>query len=235
MDETPQIEQPARQPAPKAGSSRENWFWTKKRELAARLLAEDELSNKQIAEACGVTVRSIQFWQQHPEFRAKQIEHVKEFREKVLNRRYSLREKRIELREELIDSLLTIKNERAAQPAMANVPGGKSGLIQVTLKSMGVGDKNQIYMEHTADTGLAAEIRAGLREIAQEVGELVEKHEVVGSVTHKHQLDVSRLSDEELVTLFNVAQKMITPATSDVQAIEPQSEGIIDVESEALA
>ncbi len=71
-----------------------------------------------------------------------------------------------------------IIDERAADPDMQDVPGGKSGLMVRTYKGIGAGPTAQCYEEYAADTPLSAEMRATEKQAAQEVGQWVEKSDM---------------------------------------------------------
>jgi hypothetical protein len=98
----------------------------------------------------------------------------------VLNRKYSVKENRIKVREKLVDDLLTVKTERGAHQSMATVPGGKTGLVTLQPRAVGTGENQKVYMEQVTDSGLVETINNALTEIAQEVGQWKQKHEVGG-------------------------------------------------------
>jgi len=69
------------------------------------------------------------------------------------------------------DKLQQVIAERASDPATAAGPGGKTGLLCRTLKSVGSGKDAQLIDEWTVDTGLLREIRAHEQQAAQELGQ----------------------------------------------------------------
>jgi phage terminase small subunit len=72
---------------------------------------------------------------------------------------------------EIQERLWQIVEERSADPAMAKVPGGKSGFIVRQIKIIGTGANQRIVPEYVADTGLAREIRAINQQAAEELGQ----------------------------------------------------------------
>jgi phage terminase small subunit len=72
---------------------------------------------------------------------------------------------------EIQERLWQIVEERSADPAMAKVPGGKSGFIVRQIKIIGTGANQRIVPEYVVDTGLAREIRAINQQAAEELGQ----------------------------------------------------------------
>src|SRR6266581_6924681 len=82
------------------------------------------------------------------------------------------KESRIQILEELYRRQRTIIDERAADPDMQAVPGGKTGLlVRKTVVSSGT----LISHEYVVDTALSNEIRKTLQQVAEEVGEWRQK------------------------------------------------------------
>src|ERR1041385_8970565 len=104
--------------------------------LAARLVAEDKLSNAQIGRKCGVTARCIEKWKRKPEFLAEVASHKKAWKEQVLAEGLSDRAFRIKEAQADYDKLGQIIVERGKDPSMKGGPGGKTGLITRTLQSL---------------------------------------------------------------------------------------------------
>jgi hypothetical protein len=78
---------------------------------------------------------------------------------------------RIEMYAEIHDRLWRIVKERAADPAMAKIPGGQSGFMLRTLKAFGHGAHMKIIPEYAPDTALVKEIRALAQQAADELGQ----------------------------------------------------------------
>ena len=165
--------------------------------LAARLVAEDKLSNAQIGRKCGVTARCIEKWKRKPEFLAEVASHKKAWKEQVLAEGLSDRAFRVKEAQADYDKLGQIIVERGKDPSMKGVPGGKTGLITRTLKSLNKGDgQRTIVPEYEADHGIV-QARAHIREqVARELGQWVEE------VKHSGQINVVKrligVSEDEI-------------------------------------
>ena len=56
------------------------WVWTRKKEVAAKLLAEGGITSKAIAQELGVSRETIRYWKRSPEFHARIEQHIERFR-----------------------------------------------------------------------------------------------------------------------------------------------------------
>jgi hypothetical protein len=54
----------------------EEWIWTWKRELAAKLLAQGDKTIPEISVECRISERGIYRWKRYPEFQSRVQEHV---------------------------------------------------------------------------------------------------------------------------------------------------------------
>jgi hypothetical protein len=86
--------------------------------------------------------------------------------------------------------LLTVIEERAADPSMADVPGGKTGLMVKTFKVSG----ETVMTEYAVDTGTIKELRGIQEQVAKELGQLVEKRET--------KISLKDMTDEQLAELY---------------------------------
>jgi hypothetical protein len=80
------------------------------------------------------------------------------------------------------DKMRTVTQERAEAPEMQDVPGGRTGLLVRTIKSIGSGEKATTVEEFAVDTGLLREIRELELQVSKELGQFVEKHDVTGTI-----------------------------------------------------
>ena len=106
--------------------------WTGRREEAALLIAEDRLTNKQIAAKVGVVRQSIREWKQNPEFMARVESHVAAMAEAAMERGIANRERRIAALDDRWHRMLRLIEDRAQE--MAGVPGGETGLLVKQVK-----------------------------------------------------------------------------------------------------
>jgi transposase len=146
----------------------------KRREQAAQLLAEARFSHKKIADLVGVSLASITKWKRKPEMAERIAELTAIYAEKALKEGLALRENRLAVLGEMHEKLLTIVQERAGDPMLASVPGGKTGLVVRATKVVG----KQVYESFHTDTKLVKELRGVEEQIARELGQWQERIEV---------------------------------------------------------
>lgn len=157
--------------------------WTKGRVLAAQLVAEDDLSNEEIARRAGVSARTLTAWKKRPEFAAMVGDHIGQLQAGMLKLSIAKKRKRVETLDRLHGKLLTVIEERAADyasnAAATDVPaGGGTGLIVRQLKQIGAGRDAQVVEEFAVDVGTLREIRALEQQAAQELGQWIEKQQI---------------------------------------------------------
>lgn len=165
--------------------------WTKRKEQATLLVAQDELADEEIAARVGVTRCTLARWKRDPEFMARVQEILTAIREAIVARGISERQNRIDAYNERWLKLRQVIDGRAADPLMANVAGGDTGLlvaspVLVKCYEAGTGEtltpmKQSIVMyEYAVDTGLLKEMRETEKQAAIELGEWQEKMNVSG-------------------------------------------------------
>src|SRR5262249_32874424 len=103
--------------------------WTPKRIRAAQLLAEGVLTDAEIANAVSIHRDTVYEWKKHPTFAPRIEELTRELRDRL--RRYAIARKvrRVKELDDRHQRLQQVIDERAADPEMQNVPGGKTGLL----------------------------------------------------------------------------------------------------------
>lgn len=157
--------------------------WNKPRLEAAQLLAEDELTDDEIAQKISVDRKTLYNWRQHPDFTAR----IKGLVDELGNasRRYAIahRNRRVRWLNDRVERMHSVIRDRAADPTMADVPGGPSGLMVRQVKVVGGGDQARVVEEYYVDTALLKELREHEKQAAQELGQWVEKKEVDGDLT----------------------------------------------------
>lgn len=188
--------------------------WTPKRLKAAALLATGEYVLKQVARKLGLNIRTLDRWKAEPEFKAK----VQEFAAEVadLTERFAVasRVRRVKNLDGRVNRLKRIMAERAADDDMADVPGGKTGLLVRRIKSIGSGENAQVVNEYEVDAALLRELREHEKQAAIELGQWTEKRE--------HRIpDIDDLIAAELARLAGAGQGAVAsapPANSDPPA-----------------
>jgi hypothetical protein len=117
-------------------------------------VAEDRLSNREIAAEVGVAHETFRRWKLHPEFLARVDSLVSAISETLKARSIASREYRIEVLNDRWDRLKRLMEARAQQ--MADVPGGDSGLLMKVLRQV----KVQISLDDLAPGGTSVSQRA---------------------------------------------------------------------------
>jgi hypothetical protein len=147
-------------------------------ERAALLVAEDVLSNEQIAAECGTVRRTIDRWKLLPQFIAAVEGHKTRWRAEIEAQGLANRQNRVDALQDRWERMRAVIDARADE--YADVPGGKTGLLVRQIKSIGFGQNNQTVEEYAVDTALLKELRAHEQQAAQELGQWLDKHEHMG-------------------------------------------------------
>lgn len=147
-----------------AGDATQNYTLSDNQIAAARLTAEDELSDEEIATQCGITRKSLWSWRQRPEFQALVSEHREAFLNRSLEEGFADKRKRLKVLNALSTGVLA---ELAA-------PGGFSR-EEVKIAANGEHISYQVHDKAKFDT-----IRGLLDDIAKEMGDRKTVAEVSG-------------------------------------------------------
>ena len=121
--------------------------------------------------ALRVGARTLQRWHAHREFQDEIDRLKREIAEAVKAEGIANRQNRIDRHVDIDQRLWQVVSERAADPTLAGVPGGTTGLIVRQLKQVGAGREAQLVEEFAIDTGLERAIRANMQQVAQELGQ----------------------------------------------------------------
>lgn len=157
--------------------------WTEQKARAAVLLAEDELTDEEIAAEVKVARQSVARWKQHPEFQSRIAQHVHDAEQRILTRGIARRVRRVQALQDRWDRLQRVIEQRAADPRMADIPGGTTGLLVIEdaeLRMVKDGETEKpvlIPTEVAVDTGLLKELREHEKQAAVELGQWTEKRE----------------------------------------------------------
>lgn len=154
------------------------FVWSNQREDGARLVAEDRQTDAAIAASLGITKRQLERWKRHPDFQRRVREIVRAEREAILARGIAERQNRLDAMDERHQRLSLIFQERAQEPEMRKVPGGKGGFLVRRFKQIGTGPDATLVEEYEADVGLSRELRELEKQAAQELGQWTEKRDL---------------------------------------------------------
>lgn len=146
---------------------------TPRQRKAAQLVAADELEDQQIAAIVGVTPRAIVSWKKREDFMAEVNGILAAYSAKVMRRGVALRVKRVERLNDLHDRSCRVIEARASDPALANVPGGDTGMVVKSYRNI-VNPKTGKLIGapvHEYDTGIVRSILDIQKQAAQELGQ----------------------------------------------------------------
>ena len=160
--------------------------WTEQTRNAASLLAQASMTRVQVAARLGVDERTVRRWLERDEFRARVDEIGAEIAAEVKRIGVATVIGRVRAMNDRWERMRLVIDERGAEPGMANVPGGSSGLLVRKLKRVSVendedeGKKTRTIevCEYEVDTGLLRELREIEKQAAQELGQWQIKVEV---------------------------------------------------------
>jgi hypothetical protein len=173
------------------------FVWTNRRAEAAQLLADDELPDHEIAAKVGVIRRTLAIWKLHPEFAARIKEIRDDYAAAIRARGIAERQNRVDAANDRHRRMQQVIDERAADPAMADIPGGRTGLLvaePVLVKAYRSAvdpegqeiliptKESELVLKYGVDTGLSAEMRALEKQVAQDLGQWTEKQEHSGEI-----------------------------------------------------
>jgi hypothetical protein len=145
--------------------------WSKARNDAALLVAEDDLTDIAIAEKIGIGRTTLFMWKQHPDFQARVKQHIADLEASVL--KYAIAKKRNRVARQNADweRLERIRELRADNPALGGVEGDETGLMIRQFKVIGTGHNAQTIEEYVVDTALVKARTDLEKQAAGEVGD----------------------------------------------------------------
>jgi putative insertion element HTH domain-containing protein len=138
---------------------------------ASFLLARDELTDAQIAQIAGIGTTTLYRWKKDPDFLARIDQHNSDFRELARRKAITIVERRIDALNDRAKRIKRLINERAEARIMQGVPGGTTGLLSHTLKSIGSGENATTVDEYTFDVAVLKELREIEKQAAIELGQ----------------------------------------------------------------
>lgn len=155
-----------------------------KQHRAAILVAEDDLSDTAIAEAAGVSQRTLERWKRQPEFRTAVHEHIAVLATELERYSVARRDKRMaayQSRWAKLHQLITARGDALAD----EVAGGDTGLVT---KEIEIGKDGTLIENYKTDTGLLTALLNLEKQAAMDAGQWAEKREITGEVAHSGQV-----------------------------------------------
>jgi DNA-binding XRE family transcriptional regulator len=159
-----------------------------KREKAATLVAEDQLTDEEIGTTVGVSRKTVQRWKHEPGFAQRVQEIVTIYATRAVEHGIARRERRLRVLNEMHDRILRVIDTRAKSPELQHIPGGRTGLVTRMLKGIGTGENYQVVEVYEVDTASLRELRALQRQAAEELGQRVHRTSaLVGDLAQRLQ------------------------------------------------
>jgi hypothetical protein len=185
--------------------------------MAAQLVAEDELTDAEIAERVGIGPRALYRWKRDPTFIAEVDKLVEDFGRIITRRGIARLDRRVAALNDVWSGLLQIIEARAADPAMAHEPGGTTGFLVRRVKRVGWGDDSRLIEAYEIDHRLIGQSCAREKQAAQELGQWTERARLEHNVVRQQSdnCDLSLLTDDELETLARIMAKLNGGALRD--------------------
>jgi Helix-turn-helix of insertion element transposase len=156
------------------------------KEQAAQLIAEGRFEFGEIADKVGVDRKTLLRWRKDPKFNSRVDGIRNDFAEATKHLAIRRKDYRIGVLNAKHSKLLTLIEERAADPTMAEIPGGSTGLIVRTMKVSG----ETVVPEYVFDRAVLQELRALEEQASKELGQIVDKRELTGKdggpLQHEH-------------------------------------------------
>ena len=170
---------------------------TKKHHKAALLLAEDELTDEQIAAEVGVHRTTLAEWKKDSTFAGLVGDQVGRLNAAMLRLPIAKKRERLKTLNALHQKAMQVIEERAADMDGEATATG-TGLLVRQIKIVRNGDDVTIQREHVVDVALMREIRALEEQAAKELGQWVDKREVTGEIrtVEIREIRVPRIEEE---------------------------------------
>lgn len=165
--------------------------WTSPRERAAAFVAEDLLTDEEIAAKLSIHRVTLARWKAHPEFQARVDVMVADLARRAQRYAIARVERRVQAQNERWEKMRQVIADRATDADMRDVAGGPTGLLVRTYKTVGRGEDFQVLPEFAVDAGLLREMRELELQVARELGQLVERQAIEhsGELRRGHEVD----------------------------------------------
>lgn len=156
-------------------SASREFVWNETKTRAAVLVAEDDISDAEIAAGAGVTKQTLYNWKANPAFQARVDDHLREIDRAMMRHAIARRHQRIAKMQRVLERIEQVIDERGEE--YRGVAGGESGLI---VGKPIFSHRGDLEYEYKFDRALVAEYRALMEQSAKELGQLTEKIEHTG-------------------------------------------------------
>lgn len=144
--------------------------------LASILVAQDKLTNKEIAAKVGVAPRTLDNWKTDQEFKAAVQAHLDAVFAHVQHKGIADKRRRIYQLNERWRKAQAVVKARAKDPSLRNLPGGNTGFVTRRLRSLSKGfGERAIIEEAVFDSKLYMSILRIEEQAARELGQWDDK------------------------------------------------------------
>ena len=170
-------------------------------------------------------LNTLQTWSSAFGWQARLEEIAEAEQAAVIRRGISERQNRVDLYDDVVSRIRRLLDARAKDVA-DEVAGGDTGLLVRQVKLVKVYEKptspvtddpdelvsakrDVLVYEYVYDSAPVKDLREYAKQAAQDLGQWTEKQEVEhgGHITHEEQIDLSKLSRDELLALENILVK----------------------------
>jgi hypothetical protein len=165
--------------------------WNGKRRRAVELVAQDILTDVEIAKKLQTNKTTLERWKRHPAFAAAVEEAIAAEVAALKAEGIANKQNRIDEAKQRHDALKVITGERGADEHIGSFPGGKTGFVAASLKLIKIIDETvedehgnkhteiryKEFWEHSFDKSLFDAFASLEKQIAQETGQWEEKIE----------------------------------------------------------
>lgn len=164
--------------------------WNEAKARAAVLVAEDDISNDEIAATVGIHRDTLYEWKKNEAFAARVKEHLDEIEQAMMRHAISKRHKRIGRLQRILDKIDEVIDERADKVPASEfaAAGSESGLLVAKPVFSHAGD---LAYEWKFDAALVREYRALMEQSAKELGQLTDRLEVSGDGLRREYVGVN--------------------------------------------
>ena len=185
--------------------------WTAKHAEAVLLVAEDTLTDTEIAEQVGISRRTLADWKKDDFFQETLDAVIAEFRAALLRRGIARLDLRLARWNKTWRDLQSVVEERAVE-MKGRCAGGDTGLVVLREKPAGM---DGTIEEYVVDTALLAELRALEVQASKELGQWTERRDVTsGGKPVAAGPDLRGLSPERLAELEQILMEAEDAAAS---------------------
>src|SRR5579864_8431511 len=182
---------------------------SEKQIVATLLVAQDRLPNKQIADRCGISERTLDNWKTKPLFKRAVEDHLNAWMQQIHRKGIADRRRRIFQLNERWRKAQAIVQACAKDPEMRALPGGATGFIRKRIRAIPIGNQEfDQVTEFFFDAKLYQSLARIEEQAARELGQWDQKQER----TIRRLSDLSREETDALLVDIHKTYGIPLPA-----------------------